>query len=291
MQPSPIGMQTITIAVVDLGNTRGAYLVGHWRMPQMPSRPQQRNVLDDAAQGMVNTMNNGTVVSSRDLEAYGGLVREFDYEGSKQGTSVCGRCRLTLSNGRLYQLLWIGLPGEKPSDDIQFFFDSFQIAGKSDTGPPASDVAKRPAAQTAPPSPPPSNPATDDPFQEVGTTDPQQPAGSETGANPPATKPATQPPGTKPPSDGRTLADVDEFQRKIIYRQIVMNEANIQRGRDRIAQYEQRGTFPEHALQRMRESQQRTEKMYRETITRSTRLTEDELAQIKREGDQKGWPK
>jgi len=145
----PGGMAHVEMALSDLGN-EGAFCVSHCPLPRVEGDPDQ--ILESGVQGMMRNFN-ATVSSNRSFTSEGNAAKEVDFNGNHQGKALTGRVRVVLAGKTLYQVFWLGPPGQKPEQEIRHFFESFKLVQRAT--PPTATPTEDSASTTPPSSPTP----------------------------------------------------------------------------------------------------------------------------------------
>jgi len=246
---SPAGMTRVVMAIADQGK-KGAYCVSHTPLPRVRDDPNQ--ILEDCLQGMMRTYN-ATVVSDRSFSFEGNAAKEVEFNGNDRGTDLIGRVRAILSNRKLYQVFWMGPPGQKPEREMTRFFDSFMLG-------------RRPA-----------------------------PSGSSAAANPSTKPPPTPAPPTSPaPAARKPLSEWTESRKQHVYETLMMEEKTFQASEEQAKTLESMGQSEQAAKIRAAAAQGRAllakhRESQEESLMRAYQLTREELTELKREGQEKGW--
>jgi hypothetical protein len=137
-EPTAAGLVTAYMAVADSG-AKGAYFVAHSDMPVSANQISADDALDGACSGSVSRVG-GTETSRETITFAGHPGRDLQFEGTQLGRQFQTHLKVFLAGRRLYQVMWLGPAGKKPEQDVQAFFDSFQLTGVVDTPSPADGV-------------------------------------------------------------------------------------------------------------------------------------------------------
>jgi len=235
--PTPAGMTHVVMVVADQGN-EGAYCASHCTLPRIEGDPEQ--ILENGVQGMMRVYN-ATVSSNRSFTVQGNAAKEVDFNGNHQGKALTGRVRVVLADKTLYQVFWMGPPGQKPEQEIRRFFESFKLVQRA--APPTATTTEDSASTTPPSSP---------------------------------TPPTQQKPG-----------ELTEARKKHIYRTLAFQEQAFKVAEQQADTFDSMGQSD--AATQIRESLDKQRQSTEERLMRSYQLTREELLEMKREGQEKGW--
>ncbi|MBI2477431.1 MAG: hypothetical protein HYV60_01885 [Planctomycetia bacterium] len=157
---TPAGTVTINIAMVDLGR-HGAYMVSYNKLPATSELPEPDALLKD---GVIRAMQNinGSIRSEESITLFGHPGKEVVFDGQSKEQPLTGSSRFVVTDHILYQLVWIGPPGQLP-DNVQRFFDSFQITPRSKTDTPTTTPQVSASTTTPPTLPTPDQATAGDP--------------------------------------------------------------------------------------------------------------------------------
>lgn len=250
VMPSPAGALRVVMVIAEQGS-EGAFFASHCVLPRVDADPNQ--ILEDGVQGMMRTYN-ATISSNRSFTIEGSAAKEVDFNGNHLGKRLTGRVRVLLADKTLYQLFWLGPPGQKPEREIRRFFDSFKLS-------------QRPAAPSG--SPVPANPSTKPP-------------------------PTPTPPTSPAPAHREPLSEWTESRKQRVYATLMMEEKTFQASEEQAKTLESMGQSEQAAKIRAAAAQGRAllakhRESQEENLMRAYQLTREELTELKREGQQKGW--
>lgn len=123
-EPALGGVVSVRVATAEVG-AEGAFMAGYTDFPN-PDSVSDDDVLDVFCSGAM-ARNGATEISRQSITMLGFPGRELKFRGDQMGQPFDGHSKMFLIGRRSYQLMWVGLPGTEPVEEVEKYFASFQL--------------------------------------------------------------------------------------------------------------------------------------------------------------------